>query len=157
MAKAQAISDLQYVLTTSLQYRIVSGICSFAALSKHQPVDAPSSTYGLMKQVSMQVWPICGDGLTLQITHAKAGQSMPETLMSRRIGTDSKDKPQRQKVIVKQSSRSRAFPSSPLSCRHKGARRVRLTPTSLSSQIRGTDPSSQGTILAYSSETHLWA
>ena len=91
----------------------------------------------------MQVWPICGDGLTLQITHAKAGQGVPETLMSRRIGTDSKDKPQRQKVTVKHSSHSHALPSSLHPCRHKGAIRARLTPTSLSSQIRGTDPSSQ--------------
>lgn len=95
----------------------------------------------------MQVWPICGDGLTLQITHAKAGQGVPETLMRRRIGTDSKDKPQRQKVFVKHSSRSHAFlPSSPHPCRHMGAMRVRLTPTPLSSQIRagGQTPAAKG-------------
>jgi hypothetical protein len=106
----------------------------------------------------MQVWPICGDGLTLQITHAKAGQGVPETLMRRRIGTDSKDKPQRQKVIVKHSFRSHAFlPPSPHPGRHKGAIRVRLTPTSLSSRILGTDPSSQETIPTYSLQAHFWA
>ena len=45
-----------------------------------------------------QVWPICGDGLTLQITHTKTGRGVPETLMSREIVPDPRDKPQRQKV-----------------------------------------------------------
>ena len=45
-----------------------------------------------------QVWPICGDGLTLQITHTKTGKGAPETLMRRQIAPDPRDKPQRQKA-----------------------------------------------------------
>ena len=44
------------------------------------------------------MWPICGDGLTLQILHTKAGSAMPEILMSRRHPPGSHEKPQRQKV-----------------------------------------------------------
>lgn len=47
-----------------------------------------------------QVWPICGDGLTLQITHTRTGTSTPETLMDRLISPSSSDKPQRQKVCI---------------------------------------------------------
>ena len=46
----------------------------------------------------MQMWPICGDGLTLQIQHTKAGSATPEILMSRRHPPGSHEKPQRQKV-----------------------------------------------------------
>ena len=45
-----------------------------------------------------QMWPICGDGLTLQIQHTKAGSAAPEVLMSRRHPPGSHEKPQRQKV-----------------------------------------------------------
>ena len=46
----------------------------------------------------MQMWPICGDGLTLQILHTSVGSATPETLMSRRHPPGSHEKPQRQKV-----------------------------------------------------------
>ena len=45
-----------------------------------------------------QMWPICGDGLTLQILHTRAGSATPEILMSRRHPPGSHEKPQRQKV-----------------------------------------------------------
>ena len=46
----------------------------------------------------VQVWPICGDGLTMQITHTRAGQGAPETLMMRQVQPDPRDKPHRQKA-----------------------------------------------------------
>ena len=45
-----------------------------------------------------QVWPICGDGIDLEIRHTLAGSAESKQLMWRTIAPDPKDKPQRQKV-----------------------------------------------------------
>lgn len=45
-----------------------------------------------------QVWPICGDGIDLEIRHTLAGSAESRQLMWRTIVPDPKDKPQRQKV-----------------------------------------------------------
>ena len=65
---------------------------------------------------TMQVWPICGDGLTLQITHTKGGEGALETLMNRAIVPDSKDKPQRQKASM--MSFPHDFKASVMCCSH---------------------------------------
>ena len=45
-----------------------------------------------------QVWPICGDGLELEIRHTAAATGRAAQLMLREITPDAKDKPARQKV-----------------------------------------------------------
>ena len=45
-----------------------------------------------------QVWPICGDGLDLEIRLTPSGGGQSRQLMWREITTNAKDKPQRQKV-----------------------------------------------------------
>ena len=45
-----------------------------------------------------QVWPICGDGIDLEVRHTLAGSAESKQLMWRTIVPDPKDKPQRQKV-----------------------------------------------------------
>ncbi len=46
----------------------------------------------------MQVWPICGDGLQLEIRQTVAATGQATQLMARDILPDARDKPQRQKV-----------------------------------------------------------
>ena len=45
-----------------------------------------------------QVWPICGDGLDLEIRQTPSGGGQSTQLMWREITPNAKDKPQRQKV-----------------------------------------------------------
>ena len=47
-----------------------------------------------------QVWPICGDGLRLEIRQTVAATGQTTQLMAREILPDAKDKPQRQKVCA---------------------------------------------------------
>ncbi|KAK9907269.1 hypothetical protein WJX75_000339 [Coccomyxa subellipsoidea] len=54
-----------------------------------------------MLLMAYEVWPICGDGLDLEIRLTPSGGGQSRQLMWREITTNAKDKPQRQKVEMK--------------------------------------------------------
>ena len=51
-----------------------------------------------------QVWPICGDGLDLEVMLTPGRGGLSQQLMWREITPNAKDKPQRQKVRLGASS-----------------------------------------------------